>query len=550
MRPESIPPVLQATRSVKVPPLHMGLTLQYPPGYSDLQDPALASGQPAIGIDLAKMYFNSAFGKVRIETFYFIDLKNGDTVPLPVSQIDGYVYSRNELIYQWSLNSGNGTWISGADSLYYCGWLVDQTTGAVFSDEWYRRSGSHANVTHTNDGLLKIMVIAQRQLKNVVMATSPAYSAITAGWIAQDKPLTQQLAQGMNDDAKFSVVNKEVFYLGEYYDGQTVTLPHSPDDGYAYSAAECKFMFSWRWTPAGNSAGLSEPPLSYGQLGPMIASVNSSGVVSTTVKYIDNGGNLNSTNDGRLAVFAFCTRSATPSGFTLSGFREISFDAFMPGTPLPFDTVVATIVEDIKEALGTPEFFGPTTYANGATIPRPTSVIDPSYTYTRQELTYAWTWSDTTNQTGSNLRVPLFYGNINMSTGLVTLHVKRLPPGGPIVEDNDTLCRISVIVIARRQAQIAAVVDNPTIVPSQNASVGGNAVFDVPTISSIQAVAVVGSINSSNQAFTLASAATVIGVIWNGQLRFDFTQSSTPSTSFSTSFTPDTNDTLKALVYT
>src|SRR5207248_2784045 len=96
---------------------------------------------------------------------------------------------------------------------------------------------------------------------NLIMAAAASYSAVSSGWIGQDKAFSQQLAQGLNDDAKFSVVNKEVFYLGEYYNGQTVTMPTSPADGYSYSAAECKFMFSWRWTTPGNLTHVTEPPL-------------------------------------------------------------------------------------------------------------------------------------------------------------------------------------------------------------------------------------------------------------------------------------------------
>src|SRR5579863_9182862 len=170
----------------------MGLTILTPPGYSDLADVALASPQPALGIDLAKIYDNAVFGMVRTEVFSAV-YTNGETVPLPVSPIDGYTYSRNELIYFWTIqNSTDPTsgWITGLDSLFFCDWLVDQTTGVVYSDEWYRRSGSHANVTHTNDGKLLVFTIAQRQLANLIMAASPSYSGITGSTVAQDKPLT------------------------------------------------------------------------------------------------------------------------------------------------------------------------------------------------------------------------------------------------------------------------------------------------------------------------------------------------------------------------
>jgi hypothetical protein len=48
----------------------------------------------------------------------------------------------------------------------------------------------------------------------------------------------------------------------------------------------------------------------------------------------------------------------------------------------------------------------------------------------KKTLWRGWPWSDTTNQTGNNLRLPLFWGWVDLDTGLVRLHVFRLPPGG------------------------------------------------------------------------------------------------------------------------
>jgi len=463
----------------------MGLTLQTPPGFADLPNSALAANQPAFAINAAKISENAAFGMVRTEVFNGLYI-NGDTVALPISPIDGYVYSRNELIYFYNIrNTTNPVshWLSApTQTLFYGEWNVDQTTGAVACFEVYRHSGIHPNLTTSNDGKLEVWTVAQRQLTNLAMAASPSYSAITAT-IAQDAAYIQDLAQGLNDNAKFGVVNAECFYLGDYTDGQTVTLPHSPADGYTYSAAECFFMFSWRWTNPPASPAVA-PPLSDGQLAPMIASVSSLGVVSITIKYVDNSGSLISTNDGRVSVFAFTKRSGTPGTITPTAdqFAEISLDEFMPGTPLAFGTL-QQIINNTEEALLTPEFFGPTTHANGDVIAVPTSPID-GYVYSRSELQYLWTWSDTTNQTGSHLRVPAFYGSINPSTGLVDLHVFRLPPGGPIVEDNDTLCRALVLIYARRAA-VAAASLAPDVVATQSGT-GGNTQFDVPSVGSAQ----------------------------------------------------------------
>lgn len=447
----------------------MGLTLQVPPGFSDLSDSALAANAPALGLDLLKVYDNAVFGLVRPEIFITQQV-NGDTVPLPVSPIDGYAYQQSELIYMWgilaSTDKASG-WITGKDSLWYIVYQVEQATGKVLIDEWYRRSGSHYDGVHTNDGQLIVYTIAQRQRSTLVMASPPSYSSITGATVAQDKPLTQLLAQALNDDAKFSVVNHEVMYLGEYVHGQTVTMPISPADGYHYSAAECKFQFSWRWSAPGASP-MAAPPLSDGQLAPIMASVNSSGVVSITISYVDDSGNLNSFNDGRIAVFAFCQRSGTPGSITptANSFAELSFDNFMPGSPLPY-TLVQQMIANHQEALLAVEFFGPTAYGDSSTISLPTSPID-GYAYSRSELYYLYEWSDTTNQTGTHLRLPLFSSHVDQGTGTVSLQAWRLPPGGPYVDDNNSLCRIKVLTVARRQAQAASALGGPTITPQSD----------------------------------------------------------------------------------
>src|SRR3954463_16461000 len=111
----------------------MGLTIQTPGGFFDIADSVLAAGQPAFAIDLAKIYSNSVLGMVRPEVFPGV-YKNGDTVALPVSKIDGYAYSRDELIHFWFIRNSTDPetlWITGDDSLFYGGWLVEQSTGIV-----------------------------------------------------------------------------------------------------------------------------------------------------------------------------------------------------------------------------------------------------------------------------------------------------------------------------------------------------------------------------------------------------------------------------------
>jgi hypothetical protein len=442
------------------------LKLSTIPGYSDLAAAPLAAGLPAHAIHVEEISANAAFGMVRVEVFqdlYF----DGDTVPLPVSDIDGYVYSREELIYAYncavSTNRDTGWIQAGSGSFWFCNWFVDQATGDVTSLEWYRNSGSGGTKTQTNDGQIIVYTICQRQRQNLIQAVTPTYTAVSAADIATDKPWKESLAQGLNANAKFCVTNSEIFYCGEYTNGQQIPLSAviSPADGYAYSYAETSFLAFWRWTTSG--ATLTQPPETYAQLGPFACSIDATGHVSTYVEAIDNdGADHVATNYGRIMAIAFCQRSATPATATLANsFSEIDGAFFVPGGTLRASNVLK-IKKNIDEAVLTPEFFGVTEYKDGDTIPLPVSSVD-GYTYSRDELTYIWSWSVLRPNVGSNVRIPVFYGGITQATGAVGLACWRL--ASHYVDDNNTYCRINVMIVARRQASapatIAAAGSNP-----------------------------------------------------------------------------------------
>lgn len=154
------------------------LTLETVPGFANLPDAAFEAEKPASGVNLIKVSENAAFGLVRTEFFVGI-YKHGDQVPLPVSERDGYAYSREELIYSWGLystfNPSSG-WITGPDSLWYAAWLVNQADGKVYSVEWYRRSSNaNPNGTQSNDGQLMVFTIGQRLSKFAIPSAPPNF---------------------------------------------------------------------------------------------------------------------------------------------------------------------------------------------------------------------------------------------------------------------------------------------------------------------------------------------------------------------------------------
>lgn len=75
------------------------LTFAAIPGFFDLADSALAGGQPLTDDSLIKINQNAKFAAVRTELLFMGFFQPGDTVPTPVSPVDGYIYSRNECLF-------------------------------------------------------------------------------------------------------------------------------------------------------------------------------------------------------------------------------------------------------------------------------------------------------------------------------------------------------------------------------------------------------------------------------------------------------------------
>ena len=216
--------------------------------------------------------------------------------------------------------------------------------------------------------------------------------------------------------------------MGEFCNGQTVPRPVSPADDYEYAYSEVTFVFSWRFTTSNENSIAVQPPWTpYFNLATLQASISSSGVVTCAVGWGGDAGQgyTNINTDGVIAVFAFCQRrrTGTPSSVA-NKFAEISNTLFYPGNPLPAG-IVAQIVNNVNEAALTPEFFGPTLYELGATIPLPVSPID-GYEYQRSELTYIWEWGEMVAYPSfpppgsANQRTALFSAQVDQATGVIT----------------------------------------------------------------------------------------------------------------------------------
>lgn len=153
------------------------LTLTSVPGFSDLADAAISGNVALTDDSMQKISHNAKFGSVRLECIYMGFYGHGDTIPTPVSPVDGYAYARAECSFTWMIYSNRSRaapytpgqqlpppQASGQpqNGLYNFpgGWDINDLTGVVNLRTSYY-SGGGAEVV-TTDGIIKVYCMAQR----------------------------------------------------------------------------------------------------------------------------------------------------------------------------------------------------------------------------------------------------------------------------------------------------------------------------------------------------------------------------------------------------
>ncbi|HZT71508.1 MAG TPA: hypothetical protein VFC10_17405 [Terriglobia bacterium] len=155
------------------------MTFATVPGFVDLPDSVLQADQPLTDYDLTKINNNAKFAAVRPEVFYGW-YKNGETVIIPTSPVDGYVYARQELEYEvaaWcSRSPAGGAATNGAlvkparantndapGTLFLMDFWVEEkneaSPGLVHCEVHYWDNGTEYP---TNGGFVKVRTIATR----------------------------------------------------------------------------------------------------------------------------------------------------------------------------------------------------------------------------------------------------------------------------------------------------------------------------------------------------------------------------------------------------
>jgi hypothetical protein len=151
---------------------------------------------------------------------------------------------------------------------------------------------------------------------SLTLTGQPGFTEIADSSFASGAPVSDSVMTALNAAAKFAAVRNEQFW-GYYKSGETVALPVSPADGYAYSRAELLYVWSIFATGAPLVAlnGTQTPPVNGTNTGPgnLLAVTGNvdqaTGLVTTMTAYYVAGGAQTNTSDGVLCVVTMAQRN-------------------------------------------------------------------------------------------------------------------------------------------------------------------------------------------------------------------------------------------------
>lgn len=153
-------------------------------------------------------------------------------------------------------------------------------------------------------------------MPTLILNSAPGFTDIADSTFDAGNPVTAAVMKALNANAKFDAVRTEEFQ-GYYKHGETIVLPVSQADAYAYAREELIYTFTVFWTGAPPSTPLlgdAAPPARGATSGPghllefgfFIDAAT--GFVSCDVHYHRDGGAQTNTNDGILFVTTHAKR--------------------------------------------------------------------------------------------------------------------------------------------------------------------------------------------------------------------------------------------------
>jgi hypothetical protein len=440
------------------------LTMAHNPYYVDHVDTEFVQDAPVRQGLVTDMNNSAKMSTAATEVIYMGEFVHGDSVGHPISPIDGYVYDYAEVIFQtsprWTANGGSVMTIPPLSQGQLDDWSFQASSAGVTCQVEYESNGRHSY----NLGRVAVFAFCQRgHVRVTVPGTAQPWNTTTAntanypnfvpnGTTAIVVPMP--LVAGDSIQLSASVL--------------TIGIPPNDADplGHSYLSSY-PGGFPVQYVAGATIAG----PIRY--MGLMGAFTDAAGNVVQPIA-IGNGGtftcpvgatqlllgindSLLSDNSGSLRVVV-TKQAAAPA----PSFVELDISTFNPGSTLRASTL-NRVQKNIRAAMLTPEFFVGT-YANGATIPVPTSPVD-GYTYARSELQYIFDWHTTGPGAFTSSRAVLFSASVD-SSGVVHLSDYRFPSGASNwdLEHNGT---IRVVVFGKRQ------LTQELAVPADTQPVGG-----------------------------------------------------------------------------
>ncbi|KKL23919.1 hypothetical protein LCGC14_2420570, partial [marine sediment metagenome] len=254
---------------------------------------------------------------VQAEFFDMGEFGNGQTLPQPVSDVDGFTYPYADVLFlpcwRWTpaFSSGQTTGPAG-HTIYRMEASVAAGTGVVTTAIGYRSGAS--STTATTDGRVRVFAFCFRA--GLTITGTTAFTDVNGANLASGKKMNDKNMVEVNQSIKFAALRPEYFLTTQAH-GSTVPLPTSPVDGYTYARSELVYMAIRQDT---------SNPGSIGSLLTLHGFVRQdTGVVTLNTFYFVQGGSQTNTNNGTLRVITIGLRSddvvtdSDPGGATGGG---------------------------------------------------------------------------------------------------------------------------------------------------------------------------------------------------------------------------------------
>jgi hypothetical protein len=192
---------------------------------------------------------------VQAEFFDLGEFGNGQTVPRPTSDVDGFQYPYADLVFltSWRWTPAFATGLSSGPSGHTLARLeknVNGATGLVDTTVTYRLLASSDTVTQ--DGRVRVFAFGFRA--GITATGTVSFTDLNANVFLPGKPPLDDDALVMVRNSKFAALRPEFFVTTQTH-GTTVALPTSPIDGYAYARAELIYLYARSDTAAPGAIG-------------------------------------------------------------------------------------------------------------------------------------------------------------------------------------------------------------------------------------------------------------------------------------------------------